>query len=459
MTNIQSENDFKKTLHNFVIYVLVGGGIGILLYASKSKPHEFLSLCGTAMMISGASFGGGALLGFLFGIPISFQPETLQNQQAAGSPGRNTPAPESQLKVISSARGYRGNTNLEDISNWLTKMLLGVGLTQIPAILKVIIDYSEFASPSLGGEPGGKVFATAILIYFLICGFVSGFLWARFNLAQIFDQADNYRLKFLEKEVSIQQKQIGGLLRRSIGDLFTTAMLGKEAALCELKPYGDDWITLVTAENKIVAMYRYYDSGVVLAMGYDHILSPPDPHIDHALAAKVLLRTQEIITAIFDEILSKTISDEILSKKTVFVSSGHGEVITIKDESSPYKLDHIAETLESSRYTIEDIKKPIDTKLSKENILIVGNAWGNFEDKEIEAVRNFVSEGGSLFVVGQTWSWAIYNFEPKGFNQEYKKDDSIINGQDQNKISTYPMNKLVKPYGMFFTQNVVKPNE
>jgi hypothetical protein len=273
MTNIQSGNDFQKNLHNFVIYVLVGGGIGILLYASKSKPHEFLSLCGTAIMISGASFGGGALLGLLFGIPISFQPETLQNQQTAGSSGKNPPEPESQLKVISSARGYRGNTNLEDISNWLTKMLLGVGLTQIPAILKAITNYSEFVSSGLGGEPGGKVFATAILIYFLICGFIFGYLWARLNLARMFDQADNYK-KVLEKEVNIRKKQIGGVLRLYIGNLFTTGMLGKEARLCELKPYGDNWITLVAAQNQIVAMYRDYHSGVVLAMGYDHILSP-----------------------------------------------------------------------------------------------------------------------------------------------------------------------------------------
>ena len=56
----------------------------------------------------------------------------------------------------------------------------------------------------------------------------------------------------------------------------------------------------------------------------------------------------------------------------------------------------------------------------------MGNAWGDFKKSEINAVEDFVKNGGNLFVVGDGQSW-----------QETGKD-----------ILTYPMNRLVESYDM-----------
>jgi hypothetical protein len=66
------------------------------------------------LLWSGACLFAGALVGFLFGIP-----KTTQDPKAASG------TVEVQQKV---------NTNLEDISDWMTKIFVGLGLSQIAKI-------------------------------------------------------------------------------------------------------------------------------------------------------------------------------------------------------------------------------------------------------------------------------------------------------------------------------------
>jgi hypothetical protein len=79
-------------------------------------------LFGAACMVS------GWLLGLLFGVPRTLaRPGGNPPLQAGAAPG-----------AADAAAASRVNTNLEDISDWLTKTIVGVGLTQLlsaPAFL------------------------------------------------------------------------------------------------------------------------------------------------------------------------------------------------------------------------------------------------------------------------------------------------------------------------------------
>lgn len=89
-----------------VAEVFAGVGV-VLLYACQFRPASmFLSVSGTALAIAAAAGAVGGFLGFLFGIP-----------RADGDVAGNI-----------SQRRYRPNTNLEQVSDWLTKILIGVGL-------------------------------------------------------------------------------------------------------------------------------------------------------------------------------------------------------------------------------------------------------------------------------------------------------------------------------------------
>lgn len=85
---------------------------------------------------------------------------------------------------------YRPNTSLEQISDWLTKILVGVGLVQIKVIPGEILALAAYLAKGLGGGEQAEAFALTLLVYFSVCGFVFGFLWARLYLPKWFREAD-----------------------------------------------------------------------------------------------------------------------------------------------------------------------------------------------------------------------------------------------------------------------------
>jgi hypothetical protein len=82
------------------------------------------------------------------------------------------------------------NTNLEQISDWLTKIIVGVSLTQLSSIRSGAADLFTFMAPVLGGQQTGAAFAGTIVVYFSIVGFLSGWLYARLRLGIAMSSAD-----------------------------------------------------------------------------------------------------------------------------------------------------------------------------------------------------------------------------------------------------------------------------
>jgi CheY-like chemotaxis protein len=124
-----------------------------------------------AWLVAGGAFVGGGLLGFLFGIPRSL----------AGREGARDAA---------DAGEYSPNTNLEQISDWLTKILVGVGLVQFTILAQHAGELVEFLGPAFGGAPLGETFAGATLVIFSISGFLAFYLVTRISLPGAFAHAD-----------------------------------------------------------------------------------------------------------------------------------------------------------------------------------------------------------------------------------------------------------------------------
>lgn len=161
--------------------VILVGSIGIVVYALQGQGLVgFISIASVGVMVAGATLLIGLLVGFLFGIPRSLaRGDVPVDGERAGSTGEGTPQ-----------RGYRPNTNLEQISDWLTTILVGIGLTQLGAIADSLRQLTAFLAPGLGGSSSSSVFALALLLYFGVCGFLLGYLWARLILPGAFRQAD-----------------------------------------------------------------------------------------------------------------------------------------------------------------------------------------------------------------------------------------------------------------------------
>jgi hypothetical protein len=74
---------------------------------------------------------------------------------------------------------YQGNTNLEQISDWLTKIIVGIGLVQIGHIIPALSKFAESMKAPLGGLPSSAAFGLAVVIGYTLLGFFYWYLWSR----------------------------------------------------------------------------------------------------------------------------------------------------------------------------------------------------------------------------------------------------------------------------------------
>ncbi|MCA9131391.1 MAG: hypothetical protein KDB22_30115, partial [Planctomycetales bacterium] len=199
----------QQALHR-ISQCIVAGLVCVVLYSLQSWRSSFCSVAFSGLLLSGASLLIGGGLGFLFGIPRTLQPDDTD--------GSNT----SQETVE-----YKANTNLEQISDWLTKMLVGVGLTQLPNLLSQLKQVSLSISPSLGTSASAPVAAASILVYFGIAGFLLGFLWTRLYLASAFREVD---IGWILSRVDAADKKIDEFQKQAEADVLALNLVAKQLA-------------------------------------------------------------------------------------------------------------------------------------------------------------------------------------------------------------------------------------
>jgi hypothetical protein len=139
-----------------------------------------------ALFLGAAALVVGVFLGFLFGIPRSLQTEN----PPGADPQKNAGTPAESSQQTPKAQ-YKANTNLEQISDWLTKILVGVGLTQLNNLPDLFVRAGDyFGSPLGNSSDSSSRIAIAIILFFSICGFLFGYLWTRLFLGRELAIAD-----------------------------------------------------------------------------------------------------------------------------------------------------------------------------------------------------------------------------------------------------------------------------
>ena len=139
----------------------LGGVVVVLIYVSQVPGSLRWSAFGTSVAIAGAAAALGGLVGFLFGIPRTVQ----------GS-------------ATSANTQFQGNTNLEQVSDWLTKIIVGVALVQIGRALPALGKLGQSLKGPLGGLTSGPAFGLGVVIGYASLGFLFLYLWSRERLPQ-----------------------------------------------------------------------------------------------------------------------------------------------------------------------------------------------------------------------------------------------------------------------------------
>lgn len=136
----------------------------------QPKPGQTIAV---GLMIEAASITSGAAIGFLFALPRSI---TISVPMGTERPSRG-------LTV-------RPNTNLEEVSDWLTKIIVGLTLTQLGKIPSAAAHLFTVLGRALGTLPESVIFAGCLVIYAFIIGLVNAWLATRIYIEQWMEGSD-----------------------------------------------------------------------------------------------------------------------------------------------------------------------------------------------------------------------------------------------------------------------------
>lgn len=160
-----------------------------------------LAACGYAISFMGWHFSSqllwslalwsvGVAVGFLFGIPRVLQGKSPTGTKSELGPDSKTPNAVSPT----AAAGYeqRVNTNLEEISDWLTKIIVGITLFQLNKLPTLI---SGLAYQVVSDLPCDRQlhrgYGIAVVIAFSVLGFLFGYLVTRLYLQGALKRAES----------------------------------------------------------------------------------------------------------------------------------------------------------------------------------------------------------------------------------------------------------------------------
>ncbi|MET0324165.1 MAG: response regulator [Ilumatobacteraceae bacterium] len=161
----------------------LGAAVAVLVAGTaRGGPFWSEGLQLSLFMLAAVAIAG--LLGLIFAIPRSRT--GAAPPPAAGGGG---PAVEGREPMPSTTERFLANSNLEEISDWLTKILVGAGLVQLAALPAGLRALAGFLGDQLR-MPNGPAVAIALFVYGAGVGFLFAYVWVRVRLRVMFEIAE-----------------------------------------------------------------------------------------------------------------------------------------------------------------------------------------------------------------------------------------------------------------------------
>lgn len=232
----------------FLVALFVG--VVIVVWGAVFSPGYRLA----AALIWGLGFCvSGILLGFLFAIPRTLPSGTANISSSNNISNGNAPKPYKVVSVQGESDSKKGadaidtgaepvtlpkqasggvsrneiNSNLVEVSDWLTKIIVGVGLVELKSLPSGAESVAKFMAGSLGIDPmPGTAIAGGIMLFFSVLGFLIGYLLTRIYLSILMTRADAQIMTSdvlrLESGKEVDIAELTRLQQSSIDDLQET---------------------------------------------------------------------------------------------------------------------------------------------------------------------------------------------------------------------------------------------
>jgi hypothetical protein len=147
-----------------------------------------------------ACMASGLLLGFLFGIPKVLQRNSAPDGIPTKIEVKDSGIPKSGYQLLV-------NTNLDDVSDWLTKIVLGVGLVELRKMPELLNQLARIIAGELN-DVKLTSFVIAVILYFAIMGFMTGYFATRLFVQRAFRIADFYSNVTSGGSMTVKQETI-----------------------------------------------------------------------------------------------------------------------------------------------------------------------------------------------------------------------------------------------------------
>lgn len=156
-----SAKDEEITWIFAVAIAMILGFVAVGIYSWSEKSFRIFACAG---LVALASAVAGSLMGLIFGLP-----KTVTSARAL----------EGETRMIEARTEYQGNTNLEQISDWLTKILIGAGLVELGNIKDAFETFGSVLDDNKALGTSGWIIGPCLIIAYGVAGFLLAYLWSR----------------------------------------------------------------------------------------------------------------------------------------------------------------------------------------------------------------------------------------------------------------------------------------
>jgi hypothetical protein len=153
-------------------YIAVPGILGLLLFAGINW-QKSLTVLGMGILVATASLMVGGVVGFLFWVQKSADPQRKPPQEKPQT--KEGLQPDDTVTYITGS-GIRRNTNIEEISDWLTKIIVGLGIYELKKVPELVSRLAKFLTPGFADVPGAGALSVILVVSFGCAGFLLGFI-------------------------------------------------------------------------------------------------------------------------------------------------------------------------------------------------------------------------------------------------------------------------------------------
>lgn len=189
-----------------VVLVAVASIVGISfvsLMLARATPDDAVQsgvgVATTALVLFFAAGAVGAGLGFLFGLPRS------RFLEQKSSDGGNAPTGP----VTAATSSFLTNSNLIKVSDWLTTIVVGLGLVNLANIGPALTDLQQNLVEPLGGSANAGVIGLCIVLAALVLGALLTFLWTSIRVRELFEDSER---QFVPKLTDLSVKDAKAMM-------------------------------------------------------------------------------------------------------------------------------------------------------------------------------------------------------------------------------------------------------